>query len=72
MMKEYIFRISQMLMMACLVMTMASCRETIENIFDSDDIKEGEEVMFTSSLSGVVATRADENYEIVKENYIPI
>ena len=56
-------------MMACLVMTMASCRETIENIFDSDDIKEGEEVMFTTSLSGVVATRADENYEIVKENY---
>lgn len=47
-----------MVMTVCLVMTLVSCSETIENIFSGDDITEGEEVMFTTSLPSVVATRA--------------
>ena len=58
MIRNKIYRISQIVLMACLVMTMVSCRETIENIFGGDDIAEGEEVMFTTSLPSVVATRA--------------
>jgi hypothetical protein len=45
------------------------CRETIESIF-SDDIEEGEEVMFTTSLPTVsTVTRADGTYTAPKENY---
>ena len=61
-------RVFKMVMMACLVMTMVSCRETIENIFGGDDITEGEEVMFTTSLPSVVATRAT-TYTKLKEPY---
>ena len=68
MVKNKIYRISQWLMMACLVMTMVSCRETIESIF-SDDIAEGDEVMFTAALPRVAMTRAESDYEVVNEPY---
>ncbi len=54
--------------MACLVLMTTGCRETIESIF-SDDIEEGEEVMFTTSLPTAAVTRADEGYSAPKEDY---
>lgn len=54
--------------MACLVLMTTGCRETIESIF-SDDIEEGEEVMFTTSLPTAAVTRADESYSAPKEDY---
>ena len=63
-------------MMACLVMSVVSCRETIESIF-GDDIAEGDEVMFTTSLPSVAVTRSDKDdyqkamdaYQAVSEAY---
>ena len=43
--------------MACMAVSLSSCRETFENLF-SDDIEEGEEVMFTTSLPSVPITRS--------------
>lgn len=49
--------------MACMVVSLSSCRETFENLF-SDDIEVGEEVMFTTSLPSVSVTRsAKSDYE---------
>lgn len=69
MIKNITYRISQMIMMTCLLMLMTSCRETIESIF-SDDIAEGDEVMFTAELSRAAMTRGDVGYETLKENYL--
>lgn len=68
MIKTYIHRISKIVLMACLVFMTTGCRETIESIF-SDDIEEGEEVMFTTSLPTAAVTRADEGYSAPKEDY---
>ena len=38
------------MLMACFVLSLISCSEIIENTFGSDDIAEGEEVVFTTSL----------------------
>ena len=49
--------------MACMAVSLSSCRETFENLF-SDDIEVGEEVMFTTSLPSVSVTRsAKSDYE---------
>lgn len=69
MIKKYIHRITQIVLMACLVFTTTGCRETIMSIF-SDDIEEGEEVMFTTSLPTAAAlTRTEPSYTAPKENY---
>lgn len=69
MIKTYIYRISQILLMACLLTITTGCRETIMSIF-SDDIEEGEEVMFTISLPSAAAlTRAEAPYTAPKEDY---
>ncbi len=69
MIKKYIHRITQIVLMACLVMMTTGCRETIMSIF-SDDIEEGEEVMFTTSLPTAAAlTRTEPSYTAPKENY---
>ena len=69
MIKTYIHRISQILLMACLLTITTGCRETIMSIF-SDDIEEGEEVMFTISLPSAAAlTRAEAPYTAPKEDY---
>ena len=68
-MKDNGYRILQLLMTACLALSMTSCRETLESIF-SDDIAEGDEVMFTTSLPNVAVTRtAKENYETEMNAY---
>ena len=56
-------------MMACFVMLMTGCRETIESIF-SDDIAEGDKVMFTAELPRAAVTRSAVGYEPLKENYL--
>ena len=69
MIKKYIHRITQIVLMACLVFTTTGCRETIMSIF-SVDIEEGEEVMFTTSLPTAAAlTRTEPSYTAPKENY---
>ena len=68
MIKNRLYSISQWLMMACLVLSVVSCRETFENIF-SDDIVEGEEVMFTATLPSAAVTRAEAGYQVAKEVY---
>lgn len=62
-------RIIQLVLMACFALSMTSCRETIESIF-SDDIAEGDEVMFTTSLPTVAVTRSDkDDYQKAMEAY---
>ena len=57
------------MLIACMAVSLSSCRETFENLF-SDDIEEGEEVMFTTSLPTVATvTRADGAYTAPKEKY---
>jgi hypothetical protein len=56
---KIIYRLWQLALMACMAVSLSSCRETFENLF-SDDIEEGEEVMFTTSLPSVAVTRATE------------
>ena len=62
-------RIIQLVLMVCFALSMTSCRETIESIF-SDDIAEGDEVMFTTSLPTVAVTRSDkDDYQKTMEAY---
>ena len=63
MIKNNIYKLSQLVLMTCILFLMTSCRETFENLFPSD-IAEGEEVMFTTSLPSAPSTRAtQEEYE---------
>lgn len=56
-----------MLMMAFILGT-TGCNETLSSLF-SDDISEGEEVMFSASLSTNTVTRSLDGYILPKEKY---
>ena len=76
MIKNNIYKLSQLVLMTCILFLMTSCRETFENLFPSD-IAEGEEVMFTTSLPSAPSTRATQEeyktqmaaYKTVNEAY---
>ena len=68
MIKNYIHRIFQIVLVACFVLMTTGCRETMDGIF-SNDIEEGEEVLFATSLSTDVVTRSVEGYSVPQENY---
>lgn len=68
MIKNYIHRIFQIVLVACFVLITTGCRETMDGIF-SNDIEEGEEVLFATSLSTDVVTRSVEGYSVPQENY---
>lgn len=55
--------------MAGFVLSLVSCNEILENGFISDDIAEGEEVSFTTSLPNVTVTRSA-GYQVVNEDYL--
>jgi hypothetical protein len=57
------------MLMACFVLSLISCSEIFENTFGSDDIAEGEEVVFTTSLPNVGVTRSAD-YKVVNEDYL--
>ena len=62
--RKYLYKLSQLVLMATFILGMTGCNETLDSLF-SEDISEGEEVMFTTSLPSAPATRgtAQENYE---------
>lgn len=61
--RNYLYKLSQLVLMMTFILGMTGCNETIDSLF-SDGISEGEEVMFTTSLPGAPATRgAQEDYE---------
>ena len=61
---NYLYKLSQLVLMVTFILGMTSCNETFSSLF-SDDISEGEEVMFSTSLPSAPVTRgtAQENYE---------
>jgi len=61
---NYLYKLSQLVLMATFILGMTGCNETLDSFF-SEEISEGEEVMFTTSLPSAPATRgtAQENYE---------
>lgn len=56
-MNNYIYKLSQLVLMISFAFSLTSCRETFDDLFSSD-IAEGEEVMFTTSLPGASVTRS--------------
>lgn len=62
--RNYLYKLSQLVLMATFILGMTGCNETLDSLF-SEDISEGEEVMFTTSLPSAPATRgtAQEDYE---------
>lgn len=67
--RNYLYKLSQLVLMMTFILGMTGCNETIDSLF-SDGISEGEEVMFTTSLPGAPATRgAQEDYEEEMNKY---
>ena len=66
--RNYLYRLSQLVLMAIFILGMTGCNETFSSLF-SDDISEGEEVMFSTSLSTKAVTRSFEGYSLPKEKY---
>lgn len=67
--RNYLYKLSQLVLMMTSILGMTGCNETIDSLF-SDGISEGEEVMFTTSLPGAPATRgAQEDYEEEMNKY---
>ena len=63
------YKITQLLLMACVAMLTSSCRETFEQLF-SDGIAEGDEVTFSSSVRSAAVTRGSEaNRQEITEDY---
>ena len=56
-MNNYIYKLSQLVLMISFAFSLISCRETFDDLFSSD-IAEGEEVMFTTSLPSASVTRS--------------
>ena len=56
---NYLYKLSQLALMATCILVMTSCTEALSNFF-SDDIEEGEEVLFTTALPSVATTRTTE------------
>ena len=66
---NYLYKLSQLALMATCILVMTSCTEALSNFF-SDDIEEGEEVLFTTALPSVAATRTtQEDYNKQMEAY---
>ena len=59
-----LYKLSQLVLMVTFILGMTGCNETFSSLF-SDEISEGEEVIFSTSLPSVPVTRgtAQENYE---------
>ena len=55
--------------MAGIVLSLISCSEILEKAFGNDDIAEGEEVVFTTSLPNVAVTRSAD-YQVVNKDYL--
>lgn len=67
--RNYLYKLSQLVLMMTFILGMTGCNEAIDSLF-SDGISEGEEVMFTTSLPGASATRgAQEDYEEEMNKY---
>ena len=66
--RNYLYKLSQLVLMAIFILGMTGCNETFSSLF-SDDISEGEEVMFSTSLSTKAVTRSFEGYSLPKEKY---
>lgn len=63
------YKITQLLLMACVAMLTSSCRETFEQLF-SDGIAEGDEVTFSSAVRSAAVTRGSEaNRQEITEDY---
>jgi hypothetical protein len=56
MIRNYIYKLSQLVLVVSAIISLTSCRETLESLFPSE-IAEGEEVMFTTSLPSGSTTR---------------
>lgn len=72
--KNYLYRLSQLLLMVGFMLGLSSCRETFEQLFpDDDEIAAGDEVMFTSALRSRAVTRTItdgySDYQPVSEAY---
>lgn len=66
---KYLNKLSQVALMTTFILMMTSCTEALSNFF-SDDIEEGEEVLFTTALPSVAATRTtQEDYNKQMEAY---
>ena len=52
--RNYLYKLSQLVLMATFILGMTGCNETLDSLF-SEDISEGEEVMFTTSLPSAKA-----------------
>ena len=66
---KYLNKLSQVALMTTFILMMTSCTEALSNFF-SDDIEEGEEVLFTTALPSVAATRTpQEDYNQQMEAY---
>lgn len=66
---NYLNKLSQLVLMATCILVMTGCTEALSNFF-SDDIEEGEEVLFTTALPSVAATRTtQEDYNKQMEAY---
>ena len=56
---NYLNKLLQLALMTTFILMMTGCTEALSNFF-SDDIEEGEEVMFTTALPSVATTRTTE------------
>ena len=61
--RNYLYKLSQLVLMITFILGVTGCNETLDSLF-SDGISEGEQVMFTTSLPSAPATRGtQEEYE---------
>lgn len=63
-----LYKLSQLVLMMTFILGVTGCNETLSSLF-SDDISEGEEVMFSASLSTNTVTRSLDGYILPKEKY---
>ena len=66
--RNYLYKLSQLVLMMAFILGTTGCNETLSSLF-SDDISEGEEVMFSASLSTNTVTRSLDGYILPKEKY---
>ena len=66
--RNYLYKLSQLVLMMTFILGTTGCNETLSSLF-SDDISEGEEVMFSASLSTNTVTRSLDGYSLPKEKY---
>lgn len=66
--RNYLYKLSQLVLMITFILGVTGCNETLDSLF-SDDISEGEEVMFSASLSTNTVTRSLVGYSLPKEKY---